>query len=71
MNIVPEDSGRRNRSRLFDALLGAGLGAAIATVAWLVSGEYAWFFAIPVIALLAVLSPGDRPRTIRARNQGK
>ncbi len=71
MNIVPEVPERRKRSRLFDALLGAVLGAAIAMVAWLVSGEYAWFFAIPVIALLAELSPGYRPRTIKSRDQGK
>ncbi len=71
MNIVPESKQPPRRSWLIDALIGGAVGAVIATVAWLISGDPTWFYAIPVIALLAELSPGYRPRVVRTRRDGE
>ncbi len=66
MKIVFE-APQRKHSRLFHAFIGACVGGAIAAAAWLISGELAWFFTIPTIALLAALAPRNRPRVIRGK----
>ena len=71
MNIVPESEPPARRSWVVDALIGGAVGAVIATVAWLISGDPAWFYAIPVIALLAELAPGYRPRVINTHRDGE
>ncbi len=71
MNSVQESQQAPKRSWVIDALIGGAVGAVIATVAWLVSGDPGWFYAIPVIALLAELAPGYRPRVINTRRDGE
>jgi hypothetical protein len=62
--VPPEHKPRSFRERLLVLLGGAGAGLVVGLIAWLVSGEASWFYAVPIGAIFGWWASDFQPNVL-------
>ena len=62
--IPPKEKRASSRERTLHALYGATIGTVVAVIAWLLTHEASWFYAVPIFALLGVWASDFRPNVL-------